>query len=301
MTRHLVGALVAPLLLLAACATRGGGDDLAAIESGADAGRSLRAAPGLAADAGTVRFEMVVSTSAGGQEGLATTTTGSADGAAGALAMELDVRGLLGGLPAAELPPGLAEGAKVVIVEETIYLRIPLLDDLTGTSGWLAASRSELAAPRSATPAAGGRVHDPFALLSLLRGATDDASPNGQEAVRGVPTTRYAATVRLEDALSLVPEDRRGGLQAQLDQLGQGDAPITVEVWLGGDGLVRRLALAFPGPSPADDDAAVATSITIELFDYGRPVSIVVPSPDEVTPYGEAMAAMERAFLEAGA
>lgn len=300
MSRHPIGAFAAPFLLLAACATAGGDGDLAAIEAGAEVGRSLRAAPARAAEAGTARFEVVVSTS-DGEETLALTTTGSADGAAGELAMELDVRGLLGDVPDDELPPGLGEPARVVIADQTIYLRIPLLDELTGTSGWLAASRAELAAPRSSAPGGGRGVYDPFALLDLLRGVTDDVESEGHDEVRGVPTTRYSASVHLDDALALVPDDRRDALQAQLDRLDVAAGALAVKVWVGDDGLVRRLAMAIPGPAATDEDDEVTVTITIELFDYGQPVSIAVPPPDEVTPYGEAMAAMARAFLEAGA
>ncbi len=301
MSRRRFGALVAPLLLLAACATPGRGDDLAAIETGAEIGQALRASPGLAADAGTARFEMDVSISEGGPEALVLTTTGSADGAAGQLAMDLDLGGPLGGVPDDQLPAGMGEPAKVVVAGGTIYLRIPLLDELTGTSGWLAGSPEELAASGASAPAPGRSVYDPFALLEVLRGATDDAEPDGHGQVRGVPTSRYSATVRLDDALDQAPGGRRAALQRQLDQLGEGDAPIPVEVWVDEGGLPRRLTMTFAEPSSEGIDEEVTVAITIELFDYGLPVSIVVPSPDEVTPYGEAMAAMAQAFLEAGA
>lgn len=300
MSRHRFGAFVAPLLLLAACATPGRGDDLAA-KTGAEIGQALRASPGLAADAGTARFMMDVSISEGGQEALVLTTTGSVDGAAGQLAMDLDLGGLLGGVPDDLLPAGMGEPAKVVVAEGTIYLRIPLLDELTGTPGWLAGSPEELAASSASAPAPGRSVYDPFALLEVLRGATDDAEPDGHGEVGGVPTTRYSATVRLDDALALAPGSRRAALQGQLDQLGGGEAPIPVEVWVDEGGLPRRLSMTFAEPSSEGTDEGVTAAVTIELFDYGLPVSILVPSPDEVTPYGEAMAAMAQAFLEAGA
>ncbi|MEO6317382.1 MAG: hypothetical protein ABIP36_01230, partial [Acidimicrobiales bacterium] len=283
------------------CAAPGTRDDLASIETGAAIGQALRGSPDLAAAAGTVRFEMHVTTSEGGREALVLTTMGSADRAAGELAMQLDLAGMLGGVPADELPPGMGEPARVVVAEGTIYLRIPLLDELTGTSGWLAGSPEEMDVPGASEPTGGRGIYDPFALLDLLHGARNAGEADGRDDVRGVPATRYSATVRIGDALDAIPEDRRVALQAQLAQLGGGDAPIPVEVWVDGDGLPRRLTMSFVDPASVGTAEEVYVAITIELFDYGLPVSIAVPRPDEVTPYGEAMGAMARAFLESGA
>ena len=300
MSRHLVGALVAPLLLLSACATAGD-DAVIAVKIGATAARSLRSAPDVAADAGTAAFEMVVSTS-DGEEALELTTTGELDSDAGEIELSMDLSATWGGLAADGLPPGMDHTARVIVQDETIYLRLPMLDELTGTSGWLVAGPADVGEGQSAPSPGGSRgVFDPSALLEVLRGVTDDVETVGRDEVRGVPTTRYSATVRLADALDRAPSDRRRALQAQLEQLGVGDALIPVEAWIDRDGLARRVTMGFAGPSAAATDGSATVEISIELFDYGRPVSIEVPSPQEVTPYGDAMAAMAQAFLEAGA
>ncbi len=66
----------------------------------------------------------------------------------------------------------------------------------------------------------------PQRVLAMLRSATQDTRRLGEEIVRGVDTVRYRLEVDCE--------------QADLDCDG---ATAPVEVWVGEDGLVRRIAL----------------------------------------------------------
>ena len=63
-------------------------------------------------------------------------------------------------------------------------------------------------------------------------------------------------------------------IEAQLDQLGETSIPV--DVWVDADGLVRRMQLDMGGMLGG------TATLTIELFDYGQPVDIEVPSPDDV-------------------
>ena len=72
-------------------------------------------------------------------------------------------------------------------------------------------------------------------------------------------------------------------VEAQLEQLGElGDAEIPVDVWIDADGLPRRMQLDMGGDVRASGRRRRTLTMTIELFDYGEPVDIEVPSPDEV-------------------
>ena len=65
---------------------------------------------------------------------------------------------------------------------------------------------------------------------------------------------------------------------------------MPVDVWIDGDGLPRRMTVdmgATFGSASAGEDAGA--TMTIELFDYGQPVDIEIPSADEVTPFSEVM------------
>ncbi len=303
MSRQFAGALAAPLLLITACAGSADPDATVPLETGAAAVQALRAAPDVAAEAGTAAFEMVISGSDGGAP-LGLVVTGVFDSGAQQMAMKMDFGAMLGETAEAsgeDLPPGMDEPVRFVADGTTVYLRIPMLDALTGTSDWLSATPEDLGRA-FAVFGLGASAYDPSTLLEVLRGATDALRSVGQEEVRGVLTTRYAATVRPAEALEQAPARPREHLQRQLDQLGAADAEIPVEVWVDADGLPRRVTMTFAGLAPqsgSGEDASI--QISIELFDYGDPVTIEVPSADEVTPYADAFDALARAFSTAGA
>jgi hypothetical protein len=90
---------------------------------------------------------------------------------------------------------------------------------------------------------------DPRRLLEQLQHEAREVSVVGKETVQGVETTRY----------HLVDSD---------------GAPM--EVWVDGDGLVRRMK-AVDSPGAADE-----ARITVEFSDFGAPVDIEPPPADEV-------------------
>jgi hypothetical protein len=96
----------------------------------------------------------------------------------------------------------------------------------------------------------------PSRVLEQLR-AVGEVEELGSERVRGVETTRYRALVRPPGA---APDDRA----------------VPVDVWIDGDGLVRRLR------------AAVGTeTVTVELYDFEADVAIEPPAPEQVTALDE--------------
>jgi hypothetical protein len=98
----------------------------------------------------------------------------------------------------------------------------------------------------------------PQRLLAMLRGASEDTRRVGEEVVRGVETVRYRLEVECE--------------QADLDCDGT-TAPV--EVWVGGDGLVRRISLGDRSGSG-----------TIEFYDFGVEVGIEPPPAEQVEDVG---------------
>jgi hypothetical protein len=286
--RKLTPALLAPLLLVAACATESE-EGTVVLQTGA-AVDALRAAPEAVTEAGTAAFEMTMTMSAAGER-YELTATGAADAAAGQVEMEMDLGSMLSGLAEASgetIPQGLDEPIRFVIDGTTVYLRMPILDVLTGSSNWLSASPEDLGQDAGSLGLGAG-AFDPAALLDVLRGVADDVTEAGTDTVRGVATTKYTATISLADALAQAPADQRERLQAQLDQLGT-DASMPVTVWVDEDGLPRRMTMDLTGlAGPGTDAEGAAVAITIEYFDYGEPVDIQIPPADEVTPFGEVL------------
>jgi hypothetical protein len=107
---------------------------------------------------------------------------------------------------------------------------------------------------------------DPAGQLASLSAISDDVRRIGVEAVRGVATTHYAGTL-------------------------EGPARHTVDVWLDGAGLVRRVVVAIPLPKAVDgavDGAGTAAVMKVQadFYGFGVPVSVAAPPQAQVRPYG---------------
>ena len=274
MFRKLAVALVAPLLAVSACATEA---DVVAI----DAVAAFRAVPAATAAAGSARFEMTVTT--GDADGaLEITSTGGFDGTR--MTMEVDVGAVLAGALGstdASLPEGLDEPMRLVVDGSTVYLRVPVLDALLDSPGWLSATPEDLDAAGGPLGFAGG-VTDPSRLLDTLRSVAGDVDEVGSEDVRGVATTHYRATLDLARALEQGNDGGSAVLEQQLEDLGADLGDVPVDLWVDADGLARRLVL----------EVGDLGALTVELFDYGQPVEIDVPAPEETTPIADVLGAL---------
>lgn len=265
MFRKLAVVLAAPLLAVSACATEA---EVVALDPIA----AIRAVPATTDAAGSARFEMTVATGAA-DGALEITSTGGFDGPR--MTMEVDFGAALAGALGptdAPLPDGLDEPMRLVADGSTIYLRVPVLDALLDTPSWLSATAEDLGAAGGPLGFAG--VTDPSQLLEALRSVAGDVEEVGSDDVRGVATTHYRATLDLARALDQVPAGRSLLLGHQLEEERAELGDVPVDLWVDDDGLARRLVLEV-------GDLGV---LTVELFDYGQPVEIDVPAPEETTP-----------------
>ncbi|HWM14411.1 MAG TPA: hypothetical protein VNO56_08020 [Gaiellaceae bacterium] len=189
------------------------------------------------ADAGSARFSL------SGEGGPGGSFTGEGELAGDRGRLELHFAEAAGGLFPADVEAVYAGGA--------LYARLSGLAGLipglaTGGRDWL---KVDLGADGDALgeylDLGGG---DPTRLLETLEaaGAFDEV---GSERVRGVETTRYRGTV----------------------------ASSRVEVWVGEDGLVRRVTVS-------DGEG---TDVRLELFDFGADVEVERPPADEVAELGD--------------
>jgi hypothetical protein len=256
MPRSILLALLAPLLTVLACSHHSEPIDRSIDRAGpvarsAPASSVVRAAPDRAAAAGSARIEVTVTID--GPHGPWHLRSSGAF-AGDRTTLSTDLGSMLASLPEADvgpLPEGIEEPARTIHDGDTVYVRLPLLDPLTGTSGWLSTT------PDSAALTKVGAV-DPLRALMILRDATDEVDEVGREQVRGADTTRYRATI--------------------------GDQHV--DVWLDADGRPRRLRIPLPDTARDVGVAAPATMV-VEVFDYGDPIEIAVPAPGEVTPLAE--------------
>jgi hypothetical protein len=123
---------------------------------------------------------------------------------------------------------------------------------------------------------------DPSQGLDLLRGATD-VQAVGDEDVRGVATTHYTGVVDLPSLGTKYPE-----MKPSIDQLVEqsGISRVPVEVWIDGDGFVRRMKQTLEGAG-AGLGMQLDMTMTTELYDFGTDVSVEEPAPSEVADFGE--------------
>lgn len=274
-----LASLALALVAAGACAKRA--DDVTVLTGGA-AVAALRAAPDAAVAAGSGRFEMTVSmdTPDGAFE-----MVGTGGFTGDQMRMEVDLGSMLADAAQASgetVPDGFDQPMVIVVDGTTIYMRLPMLAGVTGNTGWISMTPDDLGL--SGSFGLGGGTNDPSQLLETLRGVTDDVEEVGTDDVRGVATTHFRATIDMARALDGVAPDQRALLESQLEGLGGALSAVPVDVWVDRDGLARRMTLDMGNMFGAGGGGGTA-SVTVDFFDYGEPVEVVVPDASEVTSF----------------
>jgi hypothetical protein len=115
---------------------------------------------------------------------------------------------------------------------------------------------------------------DPSQALDFLQGASDGFEELGQEQVRGEQTTQYKGTIDLQKVAEEAPAD----VQAQYRELAElsGNQKVPMDVWIGDDGLVRKIAFTQAVPNGG------SVKMEEEFYDFGTDEQVEVPSDDEV-------------------
>jgi len=142
----------------------------------------------------------------------------------------------------------------------------------------------------SSVGGSGGGAMDPGAFLEQLRAIDGDVEEVGRLDVRGVSTTRFAATYTLADAIAAMPEDQADALEQMYAALPRSflDTEQAVDVFVDDDGLVRRMQVATTS-SDVEGLPLPGTTTIMDWFDFGADVSIEAPSGCEATglsPFG---------------
>ncbi len=131
-----------------------------------------------------------------------------------------------------------------------------------------------------------GGSGDPTQALSLLEARASKVTRVGTQTISGTPTTQYHATVDPTQLAAAAPPAARQALQA----VGVGAVPI--DVFVDSSGRAKRIAEAVTltkAPAAASSAALPATAfpltvnVTMTFGDYGTPVAVSVPPPDQVT------------------
>jgi hypothetical protein len=119
--------------------------------------------------------------------------------------------------------------------------------------------------------------------LDYLRGS-EGAVVLGHEMVRGVRTMHYETSIDFDTYLSSLSGDQRSTAKAALDKLNELGKPQfgTFDVWIDAQGRIAQETFDYSIDGGNSSVGSVKTSFKLEFYDYDVPVSITIPSSDQV-------------------
>lgn len=175
-------------------------------------------------------------------------------------------------------------------VGDTLYQKYPpeFQAQLTDGKPWAKVDLDALPQQQygaGASGTGGAQSSDPTQQLAYLKSVSDSVEKVGTEDIRGVSTTHYEASIDFSKAAEQDPQARQAYGEI-IEELG--GEKIPVEVWLDGEGQVRRYEMTMPLILPEDPsspnsgaykDTEGSISIVEELYDFGTPVDVEPPPP----------------------
>ena len=192
-----------------------------------------------------------------------------------------------GGAGAKDLPDfDDPAGWKIEVVQDgdVGYVKLPAIDDqlpegktwVRGTAGDVKAGGFSFKELDSFTQ------NDPRDVLEALRGLSGDIETVGSEDLHGVDTTHYRVVLDPVALAKRATADDPAATSLLGRLTGQDDiAEVPLDVWIDGNGLVRKLSLDFEAADQSSGQSG-GVSLAFELWDYGEPVDIAVPPASQV-------------------
>ncbi|MGQ0617366.1 MAG: hypothetical protein ACT4PW_10315 [Acidimicrobiia bacterium] len=274
--RTAVASIVVPLAALLAVACGGGG--------GGGAGPVVAAADQSLA-ATSVRTSYAIRAQLGGQD-LNLTGQGQADLQNRRFRTTLDYSGVLGavGEIPAEAAEALSKPFDLILDGNFAYVNFPFLAQQVGrTEGWVRIDLSTSSAALAAL-GGGGSILDPTAFVQFLRGAKT-VDTVGAERIGDTDTTHYRGILVIADALERTSGAEQEAVQRAVTNLNVNPevlgTDIPFDVWIGSDGLVRRLSFGL------DQGPAGRTDISVDFSGYGAAGDVTLPAPEDTVDLAE--------------
>ncbi len=176
---------------------------------------------------------------------------------------------------------GDARGTTVTILRTRtgIYAKVPEgMSPLSGDKPWVNVDAPTLARlTQLALGDAGAQITGaPLDALGYLRAVSGDVAVVGADTTRGEPTTHYRAAIDPARAAAQLPAAMRGHAPP-----GGAPASLPADVWIDGQGRLRKLVVAADQATPQASGIGAAT-ITLELWDFGVPVQVSAPPAEQV-------------------
>jgi hypothetical protein len=263
----LAGVILAFTMVVAACGGGGGGASDAAVSI-----KTLQAAASNSQAADSSRFTMQIQAHAKG-EPFTIDAQGviAGDGKNGELKLSMPIVGdleerIVDGVYYLDL--GSFPGAPSEVAGKWVKLDPSQLPQDDGTLRDLA-GQAESNSPKQG--------------LEYLQGLSGDVQDLGQEDVNGEPATHYRASIDYSKLLDKLPD----ASQQTRDALGKlGTVPA--DVWIDGQDRVVKMHIVMDGSAFGSSSADVGTvELTMELSDFGTPVDVQAPPPDQTIDFSE--------------
>jgi hypothetical protein len=190
-------------------------------------------------------------------------------------------RGNRGAFSLRETVAGRTIGVQMRTVGQILYLSgIPDLSTLTHGRTWIrfalgAATRTSGRADLQTEAAS-----DPARYLAYLAAAAGPIERLRTARIRGVPTTRYHATIDLGRVAARLPSAGRAQARRSIVTLESaiGADTLPVDVWIDAHHLVRQLQLRV---ALCADQQSLPLSMTIDPFDYGPVPAVTLPAASD--------------------
>ena len=221
----------------------------------------------------SARFHVDTTETAGRLGPLHLSADGVADNATHSMEMTMDLSSIAQALGSQAGSPDQWK-ADVLLDGTVVYMRLPVLSRLLpGAKPWLKLDLQRLGAKVGVNFSQlmqSAESQDPTQALHMLE-SVGEVLKAVTEQVSGVDTTEYRGTV---DPQKVVAKLSGTGIERFARELGT--QPIPVQVWIGDDGLVRKLHESL-------SVGAASLDMTFELSDFGTPVNVTAPPAAEVT------------------
>jgi hypothetical protein len=236
-------------------------------------------AAGKSANATSVKFDFTLAISTAGaktQAGkLSLSGTGAADSKTKAVAVSLDLGSLAPLLAASAKGAAIPKSVDLVVVNNAVYVHLAALAKQLGAPGkqWVKLDLSKL--PKSTTAGmntkAVSSVSPQQAVAALQSALTVHKVGTDQYG------THYHGTLNLAGLLTILPASQRASAGAGFAKAGIKTVPF--DAWVGGHGYLRRLTFSLTAKTTTAASATIA--FTLNLHDYGVPVTISAPPANQ--------------------
>jgi hypothetical protein len=266
--------VMALLALVTACALAACGSDAVALDPVAEAATKTGAAESM-----RIEMSLTMASPEFGSKPVTIKTRGIAAGKRSAMTMRM---------PAVE---GVDLGQFEIRVDGLVmYMRMPFLQVAAPQlKPWIKIDLREAGADLGIDLDALtelSRQTDPTKALDFLR-AAGPVKELGDATVRGVQATRYKGVIDLKRYANQLEKNGGGKAAASafrkvIEQTGMSTMPI--ELWIDEDALVRRMVWKQTVSAGAGE-APTTVNATMDLFDYGADVEVVIPPADQTSSF----------------